>query len=48
MKLLLRFFGWIFAVGTVEVAALIHARTLGVDVSDLIDPVRESIAKRSP
>ena len=33
---------------TVEVAALIHARALGVDVSDLIDPVRESIVKRSP
>jgi hypothetical protein len=31
----------------VEVAALIHARAVGVDVSDLIDPVRESIAKRS-
>ncbi len=31
----------------VEVAALIEARTLGVDVSDLIDPVRESIVKRS-
>jgi len=33
---------------TVEVAALTHARALGVDVSDLIDPVRESIVKRSP
>ena len=32
----------------VEVAALIHARALGVDVSDLMDPVRESITKRSP
>jgi len=32
---------------TVEVAALIHARALGVDVSDLVDPVRESIVKRS-
>lgn len=32
----------------VEVAALIHARALGVDIADLIDPVRETIAKRSP
>ncbi len=32
---------------TVEVAALIHARALGVDVADLVDPVRESIVKRS-
>ena len=31
----------------VEVAALIHARALGVDVSDLIEPVRGSIVKRS-
>ncbi len=30
----------------VEVAALIHARDVGVDVSDLIDPVRDAIAKR--
>lgn len=30
----------------VEVAALIYARGLGVDVSDLIDPVRDAIAKR--
>ncbi len=32
---------------TVEVAALIHARALGVDVSDLVDPVRDLIVKRS-
>ena len=32
----------------VEVAALIHARALGVDISDLIDPLRESLVKRSP
>ena len=31
----------------VEVAALIQARALGVEVSDLIDPVRESVLKRS-
>ncbi len=30
----------------VEVAALVHARELGVDVTDLIEPVRASIAKR--
>ena len=30
----------------VEVAALVHARELGVDVSDLIGPVRDAIAKR--
>ena len=32
---------------TVEVAALIHARALGVDVADLADPVRGSIVNRS-
>ena len=32
----------------VEVAALIHARALGVDVSDLVNPVRDAILKRSP
>ena len=31
----------------IEVAALIQARALGVEVSDLIDPVRESVLKRS-
>ncbi len=30
----------------VEVAALIHARELGVDVSDLVDPVRDLITKQ--
>jgi hypothetical protein len=30
----------------VEVAALIYAREVGVDVSDLVEPVREAIAKR--
>ncbi len=32
---------------TVEVAALIHARALGVEVSDLVDPVWGSIVSRS-
>ena len=30
----------------VEVAALVYARGLGVDISDLIDPVRDAVAKR--
>ncbi len=30
----------------VEVAALIHARRLGIDVSDLIDRVKDAVAKR--
>ncbi len=30
----------------VEVAALIHARELGVDVSDLVGPVRDAVARR--
>ena len=30
----------------VEVAALIHARELGVDVSDLVQPVRDAVARR--
>ncbi|TLZ70855.1 MAG: DUF2240 family protein [Methanobacteriota archaeon] len=32
----------------VEVAALIRARALGVDVSDLLDLARDAIVKRSP
>ena len=32
----------------VEVVALIYARALGIDVSDLLEPVRDLIVKRSP
>ena len=30
----------------VEVAALVYARGLGVDITDLIDPVRDAVARR--